>query len=353
MAANAEPKLYARKLTDEQARTIRVMYARGYKSGYQLAAQYGVTQAAIQSVVQFSVYKTAGGPRTWPGENEPPSGYARGQCRDKAARCLKPIADSGWAQRMHLCERCYRLSGHKCGRERTGKVGPLTCCVCRNKFTKYRAPSKNPARVCSDECRRKHIAQTKLKRPAEMTSHRLYELYWGRNRTTREIATMLGTGLHPSTIRLWLIADGTPLRANQWRRYSHCAIEGCSEPIQKRWNGIRHYGRLCREHWNQRDATRAKIYQHEIHEERGKELLAAIATLLRGLPESVKADVESELVLAVLAGDFALPLTPESIKPYIASAFREYADGFGTISIDTPAPGAEDDRYTWAEKLKL
>lgn len=338
------------KLTDEQVVKIRVEYARGYKSSYQLSAEYGLTQAGILAVVQYSYYKAAGGPRTWPGEHEPPAGKTRGHCWDVA--CNNPIAASGWAQRMHFCEDCFRINGGKRGRQKKGTDRQLTCAVCAKAFTYYVVGRGYRPRCCSHECGVILSARGRVKRPAELTPDRLYEMYWGRNHTLREIAARFDSAFSPDAVRLWLIADGVSLRAKNWRKQTACIFEGCGAPIFKRWNGRTRYGRHCKEHFYQLSNQRRHIYERQAAEQGGHDLMLQIGRLIAGLPEAVKVDVQQELVLAVLSGDLALPLTRESVKPYVTRMFKENADAYGMISLAAPTREG-DDAQTWGERLGL
>lgn len=358
MAANTDPRYYCRKLTDADALAIRKAYAFGWASAAMLARKHGVTSATIFNIVQGCAYKTAGGPITWP--EHPPRRQqggrpwtVRGRCR--AELCKNEIASSGWAQRMGLCDFCFKVEGgKKCGRPPSGKVRSFKCRVCGQEFTQYVKASGYRRRCCSTKCGAKFAGRNKSQRPKELTPDRLYEMYWGENKTAPEIVRAMGLRVHWTSVIFWLKQDGTPRRASNWRTYTHCIVEGCGQPRHAlRQQDGRPYGRLCKAHYNEREARNARIWKQRQHEERGQELTVMIRRLLVGLPDSVRSDVEGEIVLAVLAGECALPLSRESVKPYIAAAFREYADGFGSISIDTPAPGAEDGSYTWADKLGL
>lgn len=285
-----------RKLTDEQAVAIRVAYRAGWSS-YQLAKQYGLSQPGIQSVVQGSVYKKAGGPITWPGQ-----------------------------------------------RATVGK-----CRVCGQPFTfttRYRP------RACSPECVRERLRRSKLKRPPDLTDARLQELYWGRNMTAPEIARLYDDAFSKDAVQLWLIAANIPRRASHSRTLSSCAVLGCEQPIHKLWNGHVWYGRLCKPHLYERDTRRRHFYEDQIFQQRGGELALAVARLLAGLPDSVRQDAEADIMVAVLSGEFALPLTRESVKPYIAKAFRENADAWRFLSLAAPV-AAGDDVQTWGERLGL
>ena len=58
-----------RKLTDEQARYIRMEYRRG-KSYYRLAIKFGVNSTIIKQIVEYKSYKKALGlPKAVKGEN--------------------------------------------------------------------------------------------------------------------------------------------------------------------------------------------------------------------------------------------------------------------------------------------
>lgn len=354
MAANTDPRLYARKCTDEQAVAIRKAYAYGWASAGMLGRKHGVTPATIFNIVQGCAYKSAGGPITWPGERLPPQGEVRGHCREEG--CNKEIADSGWAQRMRFCPRCFVLNGgKKCGRPQTGKHMRLTCRVCRKKFEYYVRPNYRP-KCCSLKCGHVYMGRSKSARPKWLTKDRLYEMYWGQNKTAPEIVKSLGLRLHSTSVIFWLKKDGTPRRVSNWRTYTHCIVDGCGRPrfeLRQHVTG-RPYGRLCKEHYNEREARNARIWKHQQHEQRGKELTTMIRRLLTGLPDSVRADAESEIVLAVLSGELVLPLTGESVKPFITKAFHDCADQFGTVYLDTPAPGSDgEDWYTWGHKLGL
>lgn len=345
-------------LTDEQVVKIRHEYARGYKSSYQLGAEYGKTQAAIFAIVQGSVYKHAGGLITWPdgqgtaqGFSRPlPPGKVRGHCWDVA--CSKPIALSGWAQRMHMCEDCFRINGGKKNRDRLGKTLTLTCRVCGERFSKYVRRSATRPRCCSQACALTLSAQSRAKRPSALTAAALYEWYWGRGHTLREIAAAFGGTFSPDAVRLWLIADAIPLRAPNWRTHAYCMVDGCGLPIEKHWNGKVWYGRLCLAHYHERETRRRHQYEAEIVEARGQELAREVQRFLAGLPESVKTDAAQEIILAVLSQELSLPLTQESIKPYIVAAFKNNADAFRFISLSAPTHEG-DDAQSWGAKLGL
>lgn len=353
MAGNDAPKHWQRRLTDEQAVMIRKSYAYGWASANMLARKHGVTAAAIFGVVQGCSYKSAGGPITWPGRRELPQGQVRGHCRIEG--CQKEVAPSGWAKRMRLCARCFVLEGgKKCGRPRTGVTKTITCRVCRKKFQYYVKPNYRP-RTCSHVCGWKFAGQNKVKRPKSLTKDALYELYWGRNMTAPEIVVALSLKVHQTVIIQWLKKDGTPRRVSNWRTYTHCVIEGCGAPrfALKQQDG-RPYGRLCHTHYCEREARNARIKKKEMIERNGGELVRIIGSLLAGLPDSVKQDAESEIVLAVLSGDLLPPITGVMVKPFITKAFSEYADQYGSLSLDMPAPGSDgDDGYTWGQRLGL
>lgn len=285
-----------RKLTDEQAVAIRVAYAGGCSS-YKLATQYGLSQAGISSIVQGSVYKKAGGPITWPGQ------------RKSVAKC-------------RVCGVQILFSG------------------------RYRP------RTCSSTCVRESIRRSKIKRPSDLTDARLQELYWGRNMTAPEIARLYDGAFSKDSVQLWLIAANIPRRRSNWRQLSSCAIEGCEKGIHKLWNGKLWYGRLCKEHLRERDTRRRHFYENQAFEQRGRELATVVARLLVGLPDSVRYDAEADIMVAVLSSELLPPLTRESVKPYIAKAFRENADAWKFISLAAPTREG-DDAQTWGERLGL
>jgi hypothetical protein len=256
---------------------------------------------------------------------------------------------------MGLCEFCFKVSGgKKCGRPPSGRIKEFTCAVCGVAFTHYVKKSGYKPKCCSNKCGAAFAGRNKSTRPIDLTADRLHELYWGQNMTMPEIVKALGLECHWTAVRFWMLQDNIPRRASNWRTYTHCIVEGCGQPRHElHQQDGRPYGRLCKVHYNEREARNARILKQRQHEERGQELTAMIRRLLAGLPSSVKSDVEGEIVLAVLAGELTLPLTRDRVKPYITAAFRDYADGFGSVSLDTPAPGAEDGSYTWADKLGL
>lgn len=360
---------FLRKLTDEQVATIRVQYARGYKSSYQLAAEHVVTQGTIIGVVQGSTYKSAGGPITWPGRYDqavaaafgaiiasrvrsrqtPPKGKNHGRCWD--IECTKPIATSGWAQRMHLCVDCFRINGGKQGRHRAGKLRTLRCRVCRNPFTVYLSPEQPRPRTCSPRCAIKSSADARRKRPHDLTDDRLYELYWGQNLTAPEIAARYDDAFSKDSVLLWLHAAGIRPRRRTSRTYTTCVVEGCAQPIKKLFNGRVWYGRLCADHLRERDTRRRHYYEAQLNEQRGSDLSNQIRRLLWGLPESVKADAEQEIVIAVLSGEIT-DVTRDSIKPYVARVFRENADAYKFVSLAAPTRAGEE-AQTWGERLGI
>lgn len=338
------------KLSPDQVVKIRTEYARCYKSSYQLGREYGLTMGAILSVVQCMVYKTAGGPRTWPGEHEPPRGKVRGHCYDVA--CSKPIAPAGWAQRMHMCEDCFRINGGKKGRQKEGKTLTLTCRVCRQRFSTYLPPSKARPKTCGPHCGSLLSAGKRSKRPIDLTDERLYELYWGKDMTAPEISALYGEAFTKDSVILWLTAANIPRRRQNWRTKTSCIVDGCDQPILKRWNGKQWYGRLCKTHWNERDSRRQKFFHEEAISQSGQALQMEIRRLTNGLPDAVRLDAESEIMVAALSGDVALPLTRESVKPYIAQVFRANADAWKFLSLSAPTRDG-DDAQTWGERLGL
>lgn len=339
-------------LTDEQVIKIRLEYARAYKSSSRLAAEHSVSQGAIMLCVQGSTYRYVGGLITWPGERTvTPAGKNRGHCWDVA--CTKPIAASGWAQRMHLCDDCFRINGgRKCGRTREGKRRTFTCRVCRMKFEYYVSPNGYHPRTCSHRCSAKDSAAKRSLRPSTLTRDVLYELYWGQNLTAADIAKRLGIGVTAGGVRHWLVSDDIPRRAPNWRRYAHCAVEGCERPKHQAFNGIRWYGRLCKEHWRERDMRRRRFYQEQIQREQGGDMMTMIARFTAGLPESVKRDAESEIMIAALSMELPLPLSRESVKPLIAKVFRENADAYKFVSLAAPTREGEGVQ-TWGERLGI
>lgn len=339
------------RLTDEQVVKIRLEYARGYKSAYQLGREYEMTQANITAIVQGSFYRTAGGLITWPGQRLLPEGKVRGRCWDVA--CMNPIASSGWPQRMHMCERCFRLNGgKKCGRVKSGRERQLTCRQCHQPFTYYVKTGAYRPRTCSQQCGAQYGARKRVKRPPDLSRDRLYELYWGQDLTTAEIAAKWEGLFDRTTVVLWLKADAIQRRPSHTRRATACVVLGCHAPIHTLWNGHVFYGRLCREHLNARSRERARIYESQRANEGGANLLRAAALLLSGLPADVKAEAEQEIVLAALSQELALPLTKESVKPYIVRAFRENANAFQFLSLAAPT-SSDEGAQTWGERLGL
>lgn len=335
-------------LTSEQVRTIRLEYRRGYKSSYQLAVEYERTPGSIAAIAQGCVYKSAGGFITWPGQYEPPSGKSRGHCWDVA--CSRPIAPSGWAQRMHLCAECFRINGGKKGRPKLGKDVTLRCRVCRQRFTIYLRPSRSHPKTCSAKCGVQLSAISRCQRPADLTADRLYALYWGQGLTSQEIANRLGH-ISKDAVRLWLLADGTPRRISRRRRLSCCMVQGCGAPIAERraWYG-KGYGRLCQQHHREREHRRYQFYKEQQVSRQNHEMVRHVRGFLSGLPDSVRSDAEQEVVLALLLGDLAPPLTLELVKPYITRAFKMAADGYRTISLDAPTK-SDDNAQTWGQRL--
>lgn len=345
-------------LTDEQVLRIREDYARGYRSANQLSKEYGKNAATIQMVVQGATYKYVGGPITWPDycnqNHRPlPDGAIRGRCRDSAG-CNNPIATEGRARFMHLCQRCFEIQ--KAATNAFGKGARkelrLRCRACRRWFQRVLTPGEYKPRYCSDVCVAKGVASQKVKRPKELSDELLGELYWGQDKTTREIAARFGSGFSPSAVRLWLIAANIPLRRAGSRTYTRCVVDGCGADIHKLFNGERWYGRLCKKHLTERDMRRRHFYEDQMYQQRGSELAVSIRRLLIGLPESVKQDAEADIMVAVLSGEIAAPLTHENTKPYIVKVFKENANAWKFISIAASAPGGEGTQ-TWGERLGL
>lgn len=344
---------FPRKLTEVQVRAIRFFYARAYKSSNQLAREYGVSTATVFQIVQGSTYKSAGGLITWPNGQHyrqlPRGVKVRGQCREEM--CHAPIASSnGWAQRMHLCERCFRIGGGKKGRPKLGKTITITCRVCREKFTRYVRPSEKRPRYCSRLCCDAVASERHRKRPLELTDDRLRELYVEQNMTAKEIADKFGNVFTKHAVQLWVIAAKIPRRTH--RTYSVCVADGCTAAVYKLFNGIRWYGRLCKEHLREREKARTQARDAALIERTGDALAREIHQLLAGLPDAVRLDAESEIMLAVLSRSLPLPLSAASVKPFIARSFKENANAYDFVSINAPVRQG-DDVQTWGERLGL
>lgn len=338
-------------LTEEQVLDIRESYYKGWKSAAMLARKYNKTPGAIFGVIQGSTYRWAGGPIVWPGDgaNRKLTFKVRGRCNE----CSRPISDFGWAQRMHLCDECFSFIGKKCGRPRSGWMANLTCKICRKKFQYYIKDSGYRPKCCSQACGAVLSAKKRSKRPKALTADVLYDMYWGQNLTMPEIVAKLRLRVHWSVVRNWLMEDGTSRRASNWRTHTCCIVENCGQPIHylKQQDG-RPYGRLCKEHHNEREARNARIQKEELAEAQGAGLTEQANRLLVGLPESVKTDALQEIVVAVLSCELALPLTRESVKPFITRAFKENADAWKFLSLAAPTR-EEEGSQTWGERLGL
>lgn len=177
-------------------------------------------------------------------------------------------------------------------------------------------------------------------------------MYWGQNLTAREIADRVGE-FNFTTVLRWLRVDGTARRAGHWRTYDGCIIEGCGLPTKylRQQDGTP-YGRYCRDHQRQRETRRHQIYNARIMEEGVQLLMKQAARLLAGLPESVKTDAQQEIVLAALSGELPVPLTRESVKPYITKTFRENADAWKFLSLQAPT-STDEGAQTWGDRLGL
>lgn len=342
------------RFTAEQVVAIRLAFARGWKSANQMGRQYGVSAATIHQVVQGSTYKAAGGIITWPEHRKPKKDWTvRGWC--KSADCKNQVADSGWAQRMHLCISCFkRDGGKKCGRVPRGVVKTLKCRVCGVKFPYYVKKSAYRPKCCSHKCGYIFAGRNKSGRPKDLTTEKLNELYWGQNKTAPEIAALYANKFHWSSVILWMRQDGLLRRVSNWRTYTHCIVDGCGEPrfVLRQHKTGRPYGRLCHQHHNERETQSSRMYLKHKAERRGQLLVVQIEKFLVGLPDSVKTDALQEITLAVLCGTLPLPLTQESIKPYIAQMFRENADAYKFLSLAAPTRD-EEGAQTWGERLGL
>lgn len=342
-------------LSDAVVVKMRLEYARGYKSSYQLAAEHGVSQATVQGIIQGSTYKAAGGLITWPNGRYArplPKGKVRGHCWDVA--CDKPIAPSGHAQRMHLCVDCFRLNGgRKSGRYKTGKMRSKRCPICGASVQYYYTPGRWTPKTCSSpECRARQLATSKSKRPIDLTNERLRELYVVQNMTAPEISALYGNTFTKHSVQLWLIAADIP-RKTRRRTVSQCIWPGCNRAVDQKWNGVVWYGRHCRQHQNQRDRATARKREHLESETRGELLASIIHRLLAGLPDSVRRDAEGDITLAVLDRTLDInDLNAVTVKPFITRAFRENADQYRFLSIQAPCADGEGVQ-TWGQRLGL
>lgn len=340
----------------EQVVAIRLAFARGWKSANQMGREHGVSAATIHQIVQGSTYKAAGGIITWPEHKKAKKDWqVRGWC--KSDGCKSQVADAGWAQRMHLCVECFKhKGGKKCGRVPRGVVKNLKCRVCGVKFPYYVKKSAYRPRACSNKCGwvlSSRAAAKRAKRPKDLTDDKLHLLYWGQNMTAPEITAIYEKKFHWSNVIRWLKQASIPRRRSTSRTYTHCVVEGCNEPrfTLKQQSG-RPYGRLCHQHHNEREARNARLFKQYKAEQHGDVLVRQITKLLEGLPDSVKTDALQEITLAVLCGALALPLTRESVKPYIAQMFRENADAYKFLSLAAPTRD-EEGAQTWGERLGL
>lgn len=97
---------------------------------------------------------------------------------------------------------------------------------------------------------------------------------------------------------------------------------------------------------------RRHFFEAQRTEAIGAHLLRDIAQFVAGLPDVIRTDVEQEVVLAALTGVIKLPVTKESVQPYIVHAFRENADVWRFVSLAAPTH-ADEGAQTWGQRLGI
>lgn len=142
----------------------------------------------------------------------------------------------------------------------------LTCGFCEREFQRRDRDDRPAVEYCSTRCHMAAECEKRRKVPEDRDL--LAWLYWERNMTTVEIASLFKTN-HRTVISAMDRLD-VPRRRVGKSRHETCLIEGCNQPvfkIQHKGNGS-WYGRRCYPHWREHRTAVAKRYWQEVERPR-------------------------------------------------------------------------------------